>query len=83
MALRATTQTTTTMGYIPQQALENLKKYSYKGVDKCVIAASPPPRPQTHPRQVARLAICPPAVLGLARYPLANVGRPEHRTPVL
>ena len=33
------------MGYIPQHALENLKKYSYKGVDKCVIASSPPPRP--------------------------------------
>lgn len=25
------------MGYIPQHSLENLKKYSYKGVDKCVI----------------------------------------------
>ncbi len=22
------------MGYIPQESLENLKKYSYKGVDK-------------------------------------------------
>ncbi len=40
VALRATTQTTT-MGYIPQHALDNLKKYSYKGVDKCVIASSP------------------------------------------
>ena len=28
------------MGYIPQNALENLKKYSYRGVDKCVIASS-------------------------------------------
>lgn len=27
------------MGYIPQHALENLKKYAYKGVDKCVTAA--------------------------------------------
>lgn len=25
------------MGYIPQDSLENLKKYSYKGVDKCVM----------------------------------------------
>jgi hypothetical protein len=25
------------MGYIPQHSLDNLKKYSYKGVDKCVI----------------------------------------------
>ena len=24
------------MGYIPQHSLENLKKYQYKGVDKCV-----------------------------------------------
>ncbi|KAF8079248.1 CDP-alcohol phosphatidyltransferase-domain-containing protein [Lyophyllum atratum] len=26
------------MGYIPQQSLENLKKYSYKGVDKSVVS---------------------------------------------
>ena len=25
------------MGYIPQHALDNLKKYAYKGVDKCVF----------------------------------------------
>ncbi|KAF5384938.1 hypothetical protein D9615_000984 [Tricholomella constricta] len=26
------------MGYIPQQSLENLKKYSYKGVDKSIVS---------------------------------------------
>lgn len=25
------------MGYIPQESLDNLKKYSYKGVDKSVV----------------------------------------------
>ena len=28
------------MGYIPPRSLENLKKYSYKGVDRCVYDSS-------------------------------------------
>ncbi len=70
------------MGYIPQHALENLRKYSYKGVDKCVIitchTASLSPRVllAPAPTQVARLALRPPAVLGLAGDALADVGRP-------
>ena len=30
-------------GYLPQPALDNLKKYSYKGVDKCVHVPFPRP----------------------------------------
>ena len=73
------------MGYIPQHALENLKKYSYKGVDKCVIVSPPSlaPPPDPHPlslAQVARLAIHPPAILELAGHAVADLGRTQYRT---
>ena len=74
-------------GYIPQPALDNLKKYSYKGVDKCVIVSppslAPPPDPHPHPlslAQVARLAIHPPAILELVGDAMADLGRTQYRT---
>ena len=71
--------------YIPQPALDNLKKYSYKGVDKCVIVSPPSlaPPPDPHPpslAQVARLAIHPPAILELAGHAVADLGRTQYRT---
>lgn len=71
------------MGYVPQHALDNLKKYSYKGVDKSVHPTRPLfPAPLTAllPAQIARVALCPATVLGLVRHPLANFGRAQHRT---
>ena len=76
------------MGYLPQHALDNLKKYAYKGVDKCVsdIASSSHPYPRSHARlrprwhmQVARFALSPPAILDVVCHPLAHLRRPEHR----
>lgn len=38
--VRAQSRHCSQMAYIPQHALENLRKYSYKGVDKCVLITS-------------------------------------------
>ena len=72
------------MGYIPQNALENLKKYSYKGVDRCAIAVIVHihclPCSRAAPLKVARLAIFPDAILELVRHALADMGRAQYRT---
>ena len=72
-------------GYIPQPALDNLKKYSYKGVDKCVIVSPPSLAPPSDPHppslgKVARLAIHPPAVLELVGDAVADLGCTQYRT---
>ncbi|OSX66842.1 hypothetical protein POSPLADRAFT_1175530 [Postia placenta MAD-698-R-SB12] len=60
------------MGYISQHALENLRKYSYKGVDKYVAM------PSTSTDPIFNLAVPPPAILELVRDAMADMGRTKH-----
>ncbi|CAK5265991.1 unnamed protein product, partial [Mycena citricolor] len=54
--------TTRGMGYIAKDALENLRKYAYKGVDKCV----------------AFVTVRSESVLDLVRHPMASIRRTQH-----
>lgn len=72
------------MGYVPRQSLENLKKYQYKGVDKCVLPARSTlsVRGTEHDMksQICAISIRVKSVLELAGYSLAEMGCSEHRS---
>ena len=70
------------MGYIPLRSLENLKKYSYKGVDRCVHdldMLSMILMISLHFRvQVTLFALCFEPILELVRYSLAVVSGAQY-----
>jgi hypothetical protein len=67
------------MGYIPLHSLENLKKYSYKGVDRCVHDLDMKLMILLHFRvQVNHFALCIESILELVCYPLAVVSGAQY-----
>lgn len=65
------------MGYIiPQHALNNLKKYSYKGVDKYAFCISP--KQSLKINQVSHFELCSEPFLDMVCHIMATINCPEH-----